>query len=86
MALKKNVLKNITLVGDVNFSAYIKITSFSGNKESMSFEVTYFKEETQDVINQTHFIIKPNLDGNNFIKQAYEHLKGLPEFESAIDC
>ena len=27
-----------------------------------------------------------NLEGENPIKQAYEHLKTLPEFEGAIDC
>jgi hypothetical protein len=28
----------------------------------------------------------PSLEGNNFIAQAYEHLKTLPEFEGAEDC
>jgi len=27
-----------------------------------------------------------DLDGPNPIKQAYEHLKTLPEFKDAIDC
>ena len=28
----------------------------------------------------------PNLDGQNFIAQAYNHLKTLPEFSGATDC
>jgi hypothetical protein len=28
----------------------------------------------------------PDMDGPNFIKQAYQHLKTLPEFEGAVDC
>ena len=27
-----------------------------------------------------------NLSGENPIKQAYEHLKSLPEFADAVDC
>jgi hypothetical protein len=28
----------------------------------------------------------PNIDGGNFIAQAYAHLKTLPEFAGAADC
>jgi hypothetical protein len=28
----------------------------------------------------------PDLNGKNFIAQAYEHLKTLPEFAGATDC
>jgi hypothetical protein len=35
---------------------------------------------------QKQFVFAPNLDGPNFIKQAYEHLKTLPEFDGAVDC
>lgn len=34
-------------------------------------------------IGQYDFV--PNLDGPNIIKQAYEHLKTLPEFAGAAD-
>ncbi len=34
---------------------------------------------------QDHYFA-PELDRENFIKQAYEHLKTLPEFEGAEDC
>jgi hypothetical protein len=33
-----------------------------------------------------YYKFAPNLDGANFIKQAYEHLKTLPEFSGATDC
>ena len=32
------------------------------------------------------FTFTPNLNGSNFIAQAYDHLKTLPEFAGAIDC
>jgi hypothetical protein len=28
----------------------------------------------------------PSLDESNFIRQAYQHLKTLPEFAGAVDC
>jgi hypothetical protein len=28
----------------------------------------------------------PSLDGDNSIRQAYLHLKTLPEFANAVDC
>ena len=41
----------------------------------------------QDTILQTEsYTFAPKLDGENFIKQAYEHLKTLEEFKDAIDC
>lgn len=32
------------------------------------------------------FTFTPNLNGQNFIAQAYAHLKTLPEFADATDC
>jgi hypothetical protein len=37
-------------------------------------------------IDQTEYRFNPTLDGKNFIAQAYEYLKTLPEFSGAIDC
>jgi hypothetical protein len=28
----------------------------------------------------------PDLDGQNFIAQAYVHFKALPQFANAVDC
>ena len=37
-------------------------------------------------LNSQQFVFTPNLNGKNFIAQAYDHLKTLPEFSTAIDC
>ena len=39
-----------------------------------------------DAIKHEQFNFVPNLEGQNFIAQAYEHLKTLPEFAGAEDC
>lgn len=46
---------------------------FKADKDSESFEAT-----------STGFDV--TLNGNNFIAQAYAHLKTLPEFAGAVDC
>lgn len=85
MALSKNievVIANKT----INFpNCYIKTSSVSGTKEEITALVNYFAENTKAIIKQKAFTFKPNMEGGNFIKQAYEHLKTLPEFAGAAD-
>ena len=97
MALKQNVSidgksyvqteNDIVYRGDEKFSfdAYVKVTSVSGNKT----QITAFVAFTGDNANfEKRYVIPVTVvDGSkNFIKQAYEHLKTLPEFVGAIDC
>ena len=65
-------------------NAYWKIEQVSGNKNSMSVEIcaTVNGEQVERFVS----VFTPNLDGKNFIAQAYEHLKTLPDFANAIDC
>jgi hypothetical protein len=95
MALRKK----ITLSGDTMFytsfgvvntgasslevNAYIKVKSVHGGKEAVTASVEF--SDGQMAL-QKQFVFAPDLDGPNFIKQAYEHLKTLPEFDGAIDC
>ena len=65
---------------------YIKVVSISGDKHLLTAQVS-----TQTKIDNTHlntklFSFKPDMQGDNPIRQAYKHLKTLPEFEGAIDC
>ena len=32
------------------------------------------------------FYFKPNMNGGNFIAQAYKHLKTQPNFNDSFDC
>jgi hypothetical protein len=83
--------KTITLVNNFQeFSifenAYLKVTSFSGSKETISFNLGAFKEKNGVLLQKQEFVIPHDLEGFNPLKQAYEHLKSLPEFSDAIDC
>ena len=64
--------------------AYWKIENIAGNKNQMHIEIyaNVNGEQIQRVVST--FI--PSLDESNFIRQAYQHLKTLPEFSGAVDC
>ena len=86
MALKKRLIKTITgFDGElIANDAYFKVSSISGGKNGLSALVTGVVAGNQ-VYAQEHFF-EPNLNGENFIKQAYEHIKTLEEFADAEDC
>jgi hypothetical protein len=96
MALKKN----ITIDGNVLFvtaagtidrgveqvelkDCYIKVEGVSASKEIASASVSLTKDALS-IARAYEFV--PTMDGGNFIAQAYEHLKTLPEFADAVDC
>lgn len=53
----------------------IAVVSVSKNVDGMKHQLA----------NQ-QFTFTPNLNGSNFIAQAYDHLKTLSEFAGATDC
>lgn len=65
---------------------YIKVEKVSGGKESVRANVSYSDMQTKDKMTDKTFDFAPKMDGSNFIAQAYEHLKSLPEFAGAEDC
>lgn len=62
---------------------YIKVAAVSGNKDQMGcvVEIHY----TENVVVNKTYGFTPSLSGENFIKQAYAHLKTTPEFAGAVD-
>jgi hypothetical protein len=67
-------------------NAYVKVEDLNGNKNHIQF-VFIIRDAKDGVLLSTggeSFV--PSMDGGNFIKQAYEHLKTLPEFFGATDC
>lgn len=85
MALKQTItLKNNFGLDNVFVDAYIKVESVNGTKEKVTAYVSYKKNDA--MLQQKGFAFAPDMDGPNFIKQAYEFMKTLPEFETAIDC
>jgi hypothetical protein len=86
MALKKNFVLQFHDQSIVLPDAYCKVLRLLGTKDELIFDVDI--KDTQD--GKSYRVLShkfaPNLNGANFIAQAYEHLKTLPEFSGAIDC
>ena len=69
----------------VAFSAYIKVVSVDGDKTRINAIVS-FEGDTQKFTKQYQMPVSVDTGSANFIAQAYEHLKTLPEFTDAVDC
>ena len=69
----------------VSFIAYIKVDSVYGDKTQLTANVS-FKGDTQSFIKQYQIPASVENGSANFIAQAYNHLKTLPEFAGAVDC
>ena len=87
MALTKQISVVSNFGDSVSFDeAYIKVDSLTGNKEQMRAYVSTYKKENEQIISRKNYSFTPNLNGKNFIAQAYAHLKTLDEFADANDC
>ena len=62
---------------------YIKVERVTGSKDSVTADVSF---RADGFVGAKSYQFAPNMDGSNFIAQAYEHLKTLPEFVGAVDC
>lgn len=65
---------------------YCKIVGLSGNKDNFNFKLAKMSAKDGVLVEEQDFSFKPTLDGGNFIEQAYNHLKTLPEFAGSTDC
>lgn len=84
MALLKNM---VTTTGFDCKSAYHKVGNIRiYNKTIMSFPVHISKDAGMPEFENRGYECAYDLNGQNAIKQAYEYLKTLPEFEGAQDC
>lgn len=87
MALKKPITLKTNFGDEVVFyDPYIRVENISGNKNKLIANVYFYKKIDDIVVNTKAYSFKPDLNNNNFIAQAYEYLKTLPEFEGATDC
>jgi hypothetical protein len=66
--------------------AYIKVHSVSGSKTQTTCLVGYHVDSAETQFMSTQHTFAPDMNGGNFIAQAYAHLKTLPEFAGATDC
>jgi hypothetical protein len=72
-----------TAEATVEMNAYIKVENISGTKEEASANVS-FSDGSKQFLKTYKFPV--DLGGANFIAQAYQHFKTLPEFAGATDC
>jgi hypothetical protein len=67
----------------IDVNAYCKVETVSCNKTHASSTVSF--SDGKVIFNKT-YDFELVLEGDNFIKQAYVHLKKLSEFADAEDC
>ena len=86
MALNK--IFEITVYGEklTLRNAYIKIDHVNGNKAQVQAKYVVYSDKNGDIVEENYVGFVPDMQGSNFIKQAYEHLKTLPNFAEATDC
>lgn len=63
----------------------VRVASINGTKEKITAVVHYTSSQL-NFSNQFEIPVSTSDGSVNFIKQAYEHLKTLPEFSGSTDC
>jgi hypothetical protein len=82
MALKKTFQVCGVTVND----GYLRVSNLQGTKNSVTYVVAFQASADNDALRHESFSFVPDLNGANFIKQAYEHLKTLEGYKDALDC
>jgi len=86
MALSKNIALK-AFGKTLNFDdAYIKVSNLTGTKNQVDAKICIFSVKDGELLETQYARFVPDMGGANFIKQAYEHLKTLPEFAGSTDC
>lgn len=84
MALAKTVS---TIHGFEAVNAYHRVEGVSLiGKDQVSFHVRSYMASDKPFFAEQVKTAPYEIDGDNPIKQAYKHLKTLPEFAGATDC
>ena len=87
MALQATLVKTSNFGQETTLSdLYIKVVSIQATKDHVQAFVTAFAEANGNSLFTNVHLFAFDLDGPNPIKQAYLHLKSLPEFADAVDC
>lgn len=83
MALRKN--ESTEFGFDVS-NTYQRIQNIKLAKTSMDFQVSVYAQIDKAAFKYKNFACAYDINGENPFKQAYTHLKTLPEFAGAVDC
>ena len=65
---------------------YIRVAQISCNKHQGTAFIEFKVNELSDPFDTTSMMFDIELNGSNFIVQAYNHLKKQPEFVGCVDC
>lgn len=65
---------------------YVKTSSVLSTKEYSTITYSIYKQKDGVLLQQNVINFALDMNGPNPIKQAYLHLKTLPEFVDAVDC
>jgi hypothetical protein len=82
MALKKT----FEIAGITVPDGYLRVSNVKGSKNNMEYVVAFQASAEHDALRHQEFMFIPDMNGPNFIKQAYQHLKTLEGFKDAVDC
>jgi hypothetical protein len=68
--------------------AYWRVEKIEASKKQTNIFVSINQNNDGSfrLIAEKQYVFQINLIGKNFIAQAYDYLKTLPEFDGAIDC
>jgi hypothetical protein len=65
---------------------YVRVDKVHAGKDAALALVSFCEPETKNNLFGAVYEFAVLLDRQNFIKQAYDHIKKLPEFSGAQDC
>jgi hypothetical protein len=67
-------------------NAYCKVESVSGDKNFVVADIGIYSADQSEKVSAMRSTFKPEMNGSNFIAQAYVHMKSLDEFKNGEDC
>jgi hypothetical protein len=86
MAIQKSI-EFTTQYGKIAVpNCYIRVNSVEINKAEAAAAITFYRDNKINALQEQSHPFAYDLEGPNPIKQAYLHLKSLPEFADAVDC
>lgn len=87
MALTKTITLQNNFGDESTFdNAYLRVDHVEGSKALLTARVGFYKKDRASLLLTSSVSFEPSLEGGNFIKQAYEYIKTLPEFADATNC
>lgn len=86
MALSIN-LEASTQFGTIKvLDCYVRVLNVEVSKTEIGVRTQYLKNANGGLLQEQRYVFPYDINGENPIKQAYLHLKTLPEFANSVDC